>query len=189
MSREISLRCGRVVIVDDEDYAWIAQMSWRATIGKGGHVYAVRSASSGTKLMHRLIMNAPSGMVVDHANGNGLDNRKSNLRICTQRQNSQNIRVARGLAPFKGVYRERRALNRPFSASISVNGKPVFLGKFRTAEEGAIAYDVAAKAYFGQFAATNADIHGKEISIPKALDRRLVSAHSRLRRILDGVTP
>jgi hypothetical protein len=98
-------------------------------------------------------MNPPEGMVVDHINGNGLNNRRSNMRNCTRAQNSANRRPKRGAAsPYKGVF------PRPdgkFEASICHDGRKQYLGRFENEIEAARAYDKKAKELHGEFAYLN----------------------------------
>lgn len=106
--------------------------------------------------MHRVIANPADNEVVDHINGNTLDNRRSNLRPCLQRDNSRNRRIPRvksKTSTFKGVWKDIR--RKGWLASIRVNYRTVHLGAFSTEELAAIAYDNAAKLHFGEFANTN----------------------------------
>lgn len=105
-------------------------------------------------LLHRFILDAPPGTLVDHVNGRTLDNRRANLRAATPPQNSQNRRARRGTrAPYKGV-RLTRTL-RGFVARIQVDGRLLHLGVYETARAAAQAYDTAAREFFGPFARTN----------------------------------
>jgi hypothetical protein len=102
--------------------------------------------------MHRVIMDAPAGIQVDHINHNGLDNRKENLRFCNNRQNHQNGLIKKtSKAPYKGISDH----DGTWEATITVNGKRLWLGAFGTPELAACAYDNAAQKHFGQFACTN----------------------------------
>jgi hypothetical protein len=104
--------------------------------------------------MHREIMNAQLGECVDHISRDGLDNRKSNLRICTVSQNGMNRRgKIGGTSKFKGV--SSPSMTSKWVANIRVNGKNKCLGRFENNVDAAKAYDVAAKEYYGEFARTN----------------------------------
>lgn len=104
--------------------------------------------------MHREIMNAPKGMVVDHIDGNGLNNRKSNLRICTQAQNNLNSRPKRNCSSrYKGVSFYKR--DKIWQVQIFHNSRTIFLGRFDDEIEAALAYDRKAAELFGEFAYLN----------------------------------
>lgn len=153
-------------LVDDEDYEYLSQFTWRI-VGKG---YVARQTSRrengkrryGCVYMHREILSAPAGQVVDHVNRNTLDNRRTNLRLCSQRQNLYNTagytKLSRSGRPVvsghKGVSRADSRRN-PWSARIRVDGREKHLGVFRTEEEAARAYDAAAAQLHGDFARLN----------------------------------
>lgn len=143
-------------MVDDEDYEWLTQWKWCAFSRDGKVWYAVRGTRKKGKpistLMHRLIAAAPVGLEVDHANGDGLDNRKENLRICTVRENRTNRGPGRNnRSGLKGVYAHRRK----WASYIHDHGKTVYLGLFGSKGEAALAYDQAAKLLNGEFARLN----------------------------------
>jgi hypothetical protein len=151
---EIALTRGKTAIVDADDYEKISQHKWMCT----SNGYAARRPwNKGNRisiLMHRVILDAPDDMQVDHINGNKLDNRKSNLRLCTFQQNMCN-RPSNYVAKsgYKGVWVNQTG--RPWLAVIKAHGKRFCLGTFDTAEEAARAYDEAAKERFGEFAFLN----------------------------------
>lgn len=155
--REISLSDGLVTQVDDEDFGWLSKWNWQARRKKGrenAKFYACRG--SGIR-MHREILKVSPFRHVDHINGDTLDNRKSNLRICTRSQNAANTRVVRSTSGLKGVYQTAMRA-KPWRAGITVEQRKISLGRFERAEDAARAYDSAALVHFGQFAATNVDL-------------------------------
>lgn len=148
--REICLSQGRVAIVDACDFSELSKYKWyRSSYG-----YAVRGKMIGGKqikiFMHRQIMKAPKNLQIDHINNDKLDNRKANLRICTQAENARNRpRPSNNKSGFKGViWREH---TKGFSASIVRDGKRTYLGYFHTAEDAARAYNRAAIEKHGEF--------------------------------------
>jgi hypothetical protein len=123
-----------------------------------GKLYASRNVKNSALLMHRAVMNAKKGELVDHKDGNGLNNQKSNLRLCTNRQNLANSQKARGKSRFKGVY--WNTARGKWQAQIGAgfrNGKLAveYLGRFENEEEAARAYDRRAFELHGEFAVLN----------------------------------
>jgi len=108
--------------------------------------------------MHDLIMGTRPGEQIDHKSGDGLDNRRSNLRPTTNALNQANRRRVQSKSGFKGVSWDSTKRERPWRAHITIDGRMKFLGAFATPEEAARSYDVAARALFGEFAATNEDL-------------------------------
>ena len=133
-------------LIDLCDIELVGKHKWHELKGYVAGVNGIR--------LHRLIMNAPEGMVVDHINHNPLDNRRRNLRICTQRDNARNVqRSVRNTSGFKGVNYETK-----YRARIrDNNGRKLSLGYYENAIDAAIAYDKAAIAIHGEFAELNFD--------------------------------
>ena len=154
--REIQLDKGYIAKVDTEDYDRVSEHNWYANVKKNGEVRAIcyiKSRDKDTNLsMARFVMNAPTGRLVDHINHDTLDNRKSNLRICSKLQNQANRKMSKdNTSGFKGVVKN----GDKWRAQIKVNNKHTHLGSYDTAEAAAIAYDKAAIENFGEFALTN----------------------------------
>lgn len=149
--RYIPLTRGKFAIVDAADYERINRYRWTASPCADGGFYARRSVPGGTVLMHREIMNAPKGMVVNHIDRNRLDNRQANLRVCTPQQNEFNKRPRGGHSRFKGVYPH----GDKWQAAIKHNGKMHHLGLFDDDVEAARARDRKAFELQGEFAYLN----------------------------------
>lgn len=154
MPKEIKLTNGKVAIVDDEDFEYINQYKWRAHLARGKW-YADNNSRFGIfQSMHRLILNAPDGVLVDHINGDGLDNRRENLRLCTSFENARNTKISKAnTTGFKGVSKNKR--NGKYRAYIMINKVQIFLGVYETALAAAEAYNGAATRLFGNFAWLN----------------------------------
>jgi hypothetical protein len=160
----ISLTQGKFSLVDDEDYDWLTQRKWFAMQlkyskdrpfialswdGKGKHV-----------LMHRVIVDAQEGMVVDHINHVMLDNRRCNLRVCTHSQNSMNkCRQSNNTSGFTGVTWHHGV----WEARIMVSRKSIYLGSAHSPEEASLLYKQGVVKYFGQFAYQE-DLRGSDLS-------------------------
>jgi len=151
--KEMLLTKGKVALVDDADFEWLSQWKWCYSMG-----YAVRRARiiEGGKAgriirMHRVILDAPPELEVDHRNHNRLDNQRSNLRLATRAQNCHNMRMLKtNTVGLKGVT-FCKCTNR-FQAQINFKGRNKKLGRFDTPEEAHQAYVEAAKFYYGEFA-------------------------------------
>ena len=154
--KEIPLTQGKLAIVDDEDYVWLSQFNWHA-VGN----YAVRRVRlnppinglrQGVQFMHRVIMEAPHGVLIDHRNRNPLDNRRCNLRFATVSQNLMNMRKADAKrSRYKGVAYGKEG----WQSQIMKDGQSRWLGYFASEIEAARAYDAAARELFGEFAFLN----------------------------------
>jgi len=144
----------RYAIVDPEDYQKIVQDDWQLYDNHNSKYYAVRIEDCKIVFMHRQIMGNPVGKVIDHRNREGLDNRKSNLRLATRSQNNCNRgRLKNGSSKYRGVSRSKK--RRKWRAGINYNGIYKHLGFFENEEDTARAYDEAAKIYHGEFATLN----------------------------------
>lgn len=143
---------GHEVLVDDADLELLLTRKWWVRDKGGGLRYAT---SRDGVTMHRFLMNAKHGQMVDHKNRNPLDNRRSNLRFCTHSQNQQNRHCNRGNSLFKGVWRE----GNKWRAYIGFESKQIWLGSFANEEAAARAHDRAARIYHGEFAYQNFPIN------------------------------
>lgn len=153
MTRIIPLTREKFAVVDDEDFPLLARFKWQAIISRNTF-YARRNAGGGRQIrMHRVILDAPTNLQVDHVSGDGLDNRRCNLRLVTHSQQQMNKRKSKGTPRFKGVKRQRGSGR--WGARIKVGQKCIRLGTFESEEEAARAYDAAAVNHFGQFARLN----------------------------------
>jgi hypothetical protein len=157
--RKIPLTQGQFAIVDPDDYPRLAAYKWRLCRTKGKNVlYAERSirlpnGKYSRILMHHHLILPPDGYVVDHVNGNGLDNRRDNLRIATVAQNAWNSKKRNPRSGYKGVYFDRQ--KRLWRAAIVCNRKRIHLGYFKNKIIAAKAYDTAAKKHYKDFARLN----------------------------------
>jgi hypothetical protein len=152
MTKEIQLNHGMVALVDDADFDYLNQWKWTAVRNKNTW-YARRWVPLNKfAAMHRVVISAPDGSVVDHINSNGLDNRRANLRVCTATENKRNVGVySNNRTGYKGVGWHKQ--KQKYTARIGKTSK--HLGLFNTAEEAAHAYDKAAKEKYGEFARLN----------------------------------
>jgi len=151
--RYIPLTRGKVAVVDATDYAWLSLHNWHLQ-APGGKQYAARRRHGTIITMHREIMVPIDGYVVDHIDGDGLNNRRSNLRICTRQQNYCNRAKAPGCSSlYKGVNLHKTTGK--YLVSIRFKGERTYLGSFDDEIEAARAYDRKAVVLFGEFAWLN----------------------------------
>jgi len=151
--RLIALTQGQHAIVDDNDYDRINRFKWKL-VKDGKRSYAYREMGVTVIGMHQEVLGALLGRLIDHQDGNGLNNTRSNLRYATQSQNQANRtrgKSSKSSSRFKGV----SLLPARWIARIKVNGKAIHLGTFTTEDAAARAYDAAAKLHFREFATLN----------------------------------
>ena len=158
--KRIPLTKGQFALVDDQDYQWLNQWRWRyhkSTNGKTGYAFRNERIGPGKRRhvsMHRLIMGAGEKQEVDHVDTNGINNQRSNLRVCTRTQNRSNLSAYRtNTSGFKGVSWDKGA--RKWAARIAAKGRRIHLGLFTNKIEAAHAYNQAALRYHGEFAHLN----------------------------------
>jgi hypothetical protein len=147
---KIPLSRNLYAVIDEQDASKVLPIRWH--INAHPHTVYARSSNPRTYL-HRFVMNAQKGQFVDHINGDGLDNRRANLRIVTPSQNIMNRNAANAKREYKGItFSKVKGL---WVAQIKKDGKGKFIGHFDDPVDAAIAYDLAALTLFGEFANTN----------------------------------
>jgi hypothetical protein len=158
---ELLLNQNKVVLFDDADWPLVSQHHWSA--GKTGTVglwYAKTKTCDAngnrkTVTMHRMILAAKPGQLTDHRNGNGLDNRRENIRLTDYSGNNRNRRRDEH-KEFKGTYRNKWGSARLWEARIRITKeKRLIIRGFKTEIEAARAYDQLAKEHHGEFARLN----------------------------------
>lgn len=153
-----------IVLFDDDISEFILQYKWYITKRAGNKVYARTNIAGRPVLMHRLIMDIVDlpEKEIDHINGNGIDNRRNNLRICTHGENMFNRSPQKtaaskylGVCPLIIKKTTPHRIFKYWRAQISTHGKVKHLGVFKTEECAALAYDMAAIKLHGEFARLN----------------------------------
>jgi predicted nucleic acid-binding Zn ribbon protein len=158
----VPLTQGKFTLIDVADWPLVVERKWHAQ-RHGRTLYACSESCDGSDergaiSMHDLLMRPKPGRVVDHWDHDGLNNRRSNLRVCKQVQNTANRRKSdyRGgnaTSRFKGVSWDKRI--RRWRAGIKIEGQTHYLGSHRSEEDAARAYDAAALRHYGEFAKLN----------------------------------
>jgi len=152
--KKIVLTRNQITIVDNNDFERLNRYKWQ-TAGRN-KLYGKRTTAKGDLYIHRVIMNAHDGEEIDHINGNTLDNRKSNLRICTHAENIRNKKSKSKTTGFKGVTYLRDPWRKSkYRARVRVNGIVHYSKCFPTAIEAAKEYDVMARRFHGKFCSLN----------------------------------
>ncbi len=142
------------ILVDTEDYPVLSRYKWNVSANGNTHYVRTSFRTGGVQheiKMHRLILGIPGGQI-DHINRNGLDNRKSNLRFATAKENSRN-RVRKNKFGYRGVYQQKDCTT--FNFQIQVDGVKYHQRGFATAEDAARAYDELSKELHGEFGIRN----------------------------------
>ena len=151
--KKIKLDKNKYALVDDEDYDLLAKDKWYAHKKVHGEGFYARGLRHGTKklvFMHRIILNTPSQMFTDHIDGNGLNNQKSNLRICTNSQNQYNKgKYKNNKSGYKGVSWSKS--NKKWQATMTYNHKVIKLGLFKSKIAAYKKYCESCKECHGEF--------------------------------------
>jgi len=152
MTKYIKLSQSKTTSIDDKDYEKLSSHKYYAK--KDGNTFYAARYEGKTIYMHREIMKAEKGLQVDHIDGDGLNNQRSNLRVCTKKENSRNQKKHKNnTTGYKGVTWHK--LSQKYNVKISIDGKRLDLGCFDNILDAAKAYDLAAKKYFKSFANLN----------------------------------
>lgn len=157
---QIDLGKGYYTIIDDEDYEKISKYKWYSLKNRNRIIATARVTINKKRKriqLHRIILNMTDPkIIVDHINRNTLDNRKCNLRICTNQQNCMNVgKNKNSTSGYKGVSLKRCINEDRWQSNIGYNFKHIYLGLYQTKEEAAKAYDRKALELFGDFAYLN----------------------------------
>jgi len=152
--KEIQLTRGSIALVDDDDFEWLSRFSWRLdSYGYAMRTTARTNSGRTSALMHREILGLfkGDGLCCDHINGDKLDNRRANLRVCSTSDNNRNQRLSKdNTSGFKGVCWNKQS--KKWQANITVNWKQKSLGLFATPSQAHDAYQKAAIEFHGDFA-------------------------------------
>ncbi len=141
-----------LVKIDPVFLGYVRRFNWYIT----PQGYIARKSGQQTVLLHRDLMRAGKGVQVDHKNGDRLDNRMENLRLCDYAQNNQNRGKHKdGVNPYKCVYFYPERKSSPYLSKLCYQRKQIVLGRFKTAEDAALAYDLAASLLYKEFAYLN----------------------------------
>jgi hypothetical protein len=151
--KKILLTQGKYALVDDEDFEILSKFKWYAA-KRGYGFYAQRRLKNISVQMHRFLLNPEKGKDVDHINGDTLDNRRANLRVCSRSQNEWNRKKQKNnTSGFKGVTYNKES--KKYFSRIRVYKDLIYLGSFENKVEAAKKYNEAAIKYHGEFALLN----------------------------------
>lgn len=151
---QIKLSSDKVALVDDEDFEYLSQFKWYDAHGYAARNYFIKGKHIHVSMHREILGNIPSNVQTDHINGNKLDNRRENLRLCNNAQNNQNKGLTKdNTTGFKGLrwYKPSKR----WQVRIAVYGKQIHLGYFKDITKAVKTYNTAAKKYHGEFAYQN----------------------------------
>jgi hypothetical protein len=148
----IDIGRGRIVRIDDDDADLLSRFTWYGAKHRNTW-YAITQISRRTVYMHRLLMNPPGALSVDHVNGDGLDNRRANLRLATRSEQARNSRKRKSRSRFKGI--TFHAASGLWMAQIQLPGNKKMARYAKTETEAAYLYNALASEHFGAFARVN----------------------------------
>lgn len=153
--KRIELTQGHVAVVDAEDFEELNKYNWQARVQTYTGLFRAKRSENKKEIdMAREIMNCPPGLEVDHINGDLLDNRRCNLRICTHGENMRNRRLQRNnTSGYRGVHYFKR--DGRYVAYIYLNGQKIHIGSYKTGIDAAMAYNAHARDLHGEFARLN----------------------------------
>lgn len=152
----IWLTQGKYTIVDNDCPLLDSNDSWHIRSSSDGYLYAIKRVKGKNLKMHRVLTNCPDNKLVDHKNHNTLDNRLANLRICSIGDNNRNRKLDKANSSgFKGITERTNMSGKFWQTMVSFNNRNIHVGVYKTPEEAARAYDIAAIKYHGEFALTN----------------------------------
>lgn len=179
MTKEIKLTSGLVAVVDDSDWPVVNSYTWQLQKAPTTFYAITYVVGNIPRSMHRMIVKARSGQLVDHRDGNGLNNTRNNLRVATRKQNGANRRLGtNNQSGYKGVYWLRK--RGKWVAQINVDSKSYYLGVFDDPWEAAQTYNLAASEVWGEYALLNTkggllrpEIERKDREIVDTIDRGL----------------
>lgn len=150
--KEIKMSKGKVMLIDDSDYGLMSRFAWSWFKSRNTYYASTDIGGRCRILAHRLILGAKQGQLTDHIDGDGLNNQRSNIRLCSRSQNCQHTKIRMdNRTGYRGVHK----LAKGFVAKIRSNGERHYLGYFPTAIEAAQVYDIAARKYHGDYASLN----------------------------------
>lgn len=151
-THKLPLSNGGFSLIDQEDLEKVSSYTWMVNYNGSNNI--VETTKKPRQSLSRMIMDAPNDKLVDHINGNTLDNRKENLRLCSYEENSRNTRLySTNTSGFRGVQWSKG--DRRWKVRITVKFKRIYLGVYKNILDAARAYDEAAKKYHGEFASLN----------------------------------